>query len=71
MTPGRLRECLGLLRWSQRGLAEVLECDDRLVRRWASGDGSVPAEVSAWLETLAAFHASIPVPQDWRRRATA
>lgn len=69
MTPDRLRLALGLLRWSQRGLAEALECDDRLVRRWASGHASVPPEVAAWLEALAAAHAAHPVPQGWRRRA--
>ena len=71
MTPSRLRACLALLRWSQRGLAEALECDDRMVRRWASGEGSVPDEVGAWLERLTAAHEAEPVPQGWRRRAAA
>ena len=71
MTPGRLRECLAWLRWSQRGLAEALGCDDRLVRRWAAGTGPVPDEVAAWLERLAAAHAAMPAPQDWRRGAAA
>lgn len=70
MTPTRLRECLALLRWSQRGLAEALRQDERQVRRWASGQYDVPAEVAAWLERLAAHHAQNPPPQD-RRRASA
>ncbi|WP_018261868.1 hypothetical protein [Methylobacterium sp. WSM2598] len=71
MTPDRFRECLGLLRWSQRGLAETLECDDRLVRRWASGEAEIPASVAAWLETLGQAHAEAPPPKAWRRRAQA
>lgn len=71
MTAQRLRDILALLRWSQRGLAEALDCDDRLVRRWASGDGSVPEPVAEWLEALAKAHAAIPVPVEWRRRAVA
>ncbi|TGE01665.1 hypothetical protein EU555_03025 [Methylobacterium nonmethylotrophicum] len=69
MSLDRLREVLALLRWSQRGLADALECDDRLVRRWASGDGSVPPEVAAWLEALADAHERNPPPAGWRRRA--
>lgn len=69
MTADRLRACLALLRWSQRGLAEALECDDRLVRRWASGDAEIPVSVAAWIETLAQSHAAAPPPKAWRRRA--
>lgn len=68
MSPDRLREVLALLRWSQRGLADALGCDDRLVRRWASGDGSVPPDVATWLEALAAAHERHPPPEGWRRR---
>ena len=70
MTADRLRECLDLLRWSQRGLADALKCDDRIVRRWASGDAEIPASVAAWLETLGKIHAELPPPTGWKRRAT-
>ena len=69
MTPDRIRECLAMLRWTQRGLADALGCDDRLVRRWASGDAEIPASVAAWLETLARVHAATPPPAGWKRRA--
>ena len=69
MTPTRLRDCLALLRWSQRGLAEALGCDDRLVRRWASGDASIAPDVADWLERAATFHAANPAPAEWKRRA--
>lgn len=69
MTADRLRECLTRMNWSQRGLAELLGCDDRLVRRWSSGETPVPWEVGSWLEALAKFHERNPVPTLWRRRA--
>lgn len=68
MTPERMSECLSLVRWSQRGLADALECDDRLVRRWAAGEAEIPAGVAAWLETLGKVHAEIPPPRTWRTR---
>lgn len=71
MTPTRLRECLVSLRWSQRGLAEALDCADRLVRRWAAGSASIPPDVADWLETLTAAHLAHPPPQSWRRRPAA
>jgi transcriptional regulator with XRE-family HTH domain len=52
MTPSRLRECLALLRWSQRGLAGAIGYDEARLRKWARGAGTVPAEVAAWLERL-------------------
>lgn len=69
MTPARFNECLASLRWTQRGLAAILECDDRLIRRWAGGQADIPASVAAWLETLAQAHDAIPPPQGWKRRA--
>jgi len=66
----RLNECLASLRWTQRGLAAILECDDRLVRRWASDQADIPASVAAWLETLAQAHDAIPPPVGWKRRLT-
>ena len=68
MTPARLRECVDLIGWSMRGLADRLGCDNRLVRRWASGAAAIPESVSAWLERLAEAHSSAPAPQDWRQR---
>ena len=61
MTPTRLRECLAALRWTQRGLAAVLDVDERQVRRWAAGAG-VPEAVAAWLERAARWHEKNPPP---------
>jgi len=52
----------------QRGLAEALACNDRLVRRWAAGDGSVPEPIAAWIERLAAHRLNHPPPDDWKTR---
>ncbi|MBV1834972.1 helix-turn-helix domain-containing protein [Novacetimonas pomaceti] len=68
MTPTRLRECLALLRWSQRGLADVLDTHQTTVRRWATGAQPIPENVAAWLERLAKVHALYEYPEDWRQR---
>jgi hypothetical protein len=67
MTPTRLRECLEILHWTQRGAADVIGCADRMVRLWAAGGEPVPPEIATWLEALAAAHQANPVPTSWRR----
>jgi transcriptional regulator with XRE-family HTH domain len=69
MTPTRLRECLEALRWSQRELAVVLGCSDRVVRRWAAGSlgYAVPESVGEWLEVLTTTHIRHPAPTGWWR----
>lgn len=62
MNPDRLRECLTLLRWSQRGLADALTMDERQVRRWATGAAVIPEQVALWLERRAAAIAADPPP---------
>ncbi len=69
MTSTRLRECLNLMGWSQRGLADLLGLHETRVRRWARGLIDVPPEVASWLETLAAVHEAHPVPAGWKREA--
>lgn len=62
MTPERFRDCLRALSWSQRGVAALLDVDERQVRRWATGHYSIPEPIAAWLETLAKFHEAHPAP---------
>ncbi len=62
MTPTQLRECLALLRWSQRGLAAALTMDERQVRRWATGEALIPEHIAAWLERRATAMAADPPP---------
>lgn len=73
MDPTRLRECLALLRWSQRGLAEALGMDEASVRKMARGTKSVPPELSAWLDRRAKAMEADPPPVilDGRRRQEA
>ena len=63
MTPARLLECLDILGWSQRSLAERLGYPSHTsVKQWAQGRGRVPDDVARWLETLARFHTRHPAP---------
>lgn len=62
MTPARLRECLTLLAWSQRGLAALLDRQEGTVRQWARGAVQIPDDVAAWLNKLAKFHERNPAP---------
>ncbi len=71
MTPTHLRECLALLRWSQRGFADALSVDERQVRRWTTGAAMVPEQVAAWLERRAAAMAADPPPALLRDRELA
>ncbi len=71
MTPFQFRASLECLRWSQRGVAEALGCDDRLVRRWAAGQVPIPAVVAEWLDKAARWHAMNPPPQGWQSRGRA
>lgn len=68
MTPERLQECLDILHWSNRALADEIDGNERLVRRMMAGETTVPPKVAAWLERLVAYHQKHPAPQDWRRR---
>lgn len=66
MTPNEFRECLALLRWSQRGLADILGIHDTAVRRWASGKNEIPENVSAWLKIITANIKVMPLPENWK-----
>jgi ribosome-binding protein aMBF1 (putative translation factor) len=67
VTPDRLRQCLAALAWSQRGLAELIDVDERQVRRWAAG-AVIPPRIAAWVEMLARFHEQNPPPMPEDRR---
>jgi ribosome-binding protein aMBF1 (putative translation factor) len=62
MTPTRLRECLVLLAWSQRGLATLLERHEGTVRQWARGAVEMPDDVVRWLEARARHAEKHPPP---------
>lgn len=59
MAPDRLEECLTILRWTRNTLASVMECDMSLVDAWLVGLAEIPADIAAWVETLATIHEQI------------
>jgi transcriptional regulator with XRE-family HTH domain len=68
MTADELQTALRSIGWSQRQLAAVLECDSRLVWRWASGAASIPPSIAVWIRRMAACHEKHVPPDDWRVR---
>ena len=68
MTPESFRAALDTIGWGQRELSRRLQCDDRMVRRWAGGALRVPEPIARWLDTLARFHGRHGAPEGWRRR---
>lgn len=64
MTPDRIKQCLQIIKryepLSQRGLAAIINYDERQVRRWISDSdhNTVPDDVAEWLETTTAFYQS-------------
>ncbi len=63
MTAARLAECLEQIHWSARQLARMIGVDERQIRRWLSGRGTVPGSVARWLDGLARYHEAHPAPQ--------
>ncbi len=66
MSPHRLLVCLAVIGWPERELARRTGRLQTTVRRWASGHSPVPADVAAWVETLAACHRAHPAPRAGR-----
>jgi len=63
MIPGRLRQCLAILRWKQADLAEELGVPVEQAGEWLAGRTRVPVSVAAWLEALVKAHRSVPKPE--------
>jgi hypothetical protein len=57
------------LRWSHRGLAEILDVRFESVVRWLDGRYNVPPALLAWLRVLADFHRLYPLPEGWQTGA--
>lgn len=68
MTTDELRAALEAMHWSQRELSVIIGCNDRLIRRWATGQAKIPEVIAEWLATLAATHFANPPPEDWKSR---
>ena len=61
--PGkRLALALKVLRWTYGTLAIELGLSPSTTRNWGLGRQPLPAAVLAWIEDLARYHASSPIP---------
>jgi hypothetical protein len=49
MTPTTLRDLLDAIPLSQRGLADLMQRDESLVRKWARGAYPIPDDAAAWI----------------------
>jgi ribosome-binding protein aMBF1 (putative translation factor) len=63
MTPDRLRQCLELLGWSQRELANQLRRPEGFIRQAARGRADLLPEDAAWLEERAQAAERTPPPR--------
>ena len=62
MASARLRECIDVVGWTQRGLVRVLGRHEGSIRQWACGVVQMPGDVALWFERLAECHQSKPPP---------
>jgi len=63
MIPGRLRQCLRILRWKPPDLAEQFGCPEIEVAAWLDGRKRAPIAAAAWLEALVKAHQALPPPR--------
>jgi hypothetical protein len=71
MTAAVFRQSIEGLGWGWRTVARILDCDQRLVRRWMSGVYPVPDQVADWVERVLQARdgeaARIPPPGPWKK----
>jgi hypothetical protein len=58
MTPDRLAECLGIIRWSPEVLAHAVDVPIQAVKHWLTGEEEIPRKVAPWIEALSFIHES-------------
>lgn len=63
LTGRELAECLMVLHWSERGLAQILDQPHAKINRIVNGRGCLPPDESEWIRTLASFHRDHKPPQ--------
>ena len=66
MTPAEFSAALAQIGWTQRELARTLDCNHKLIQRWAGGQAAIPAPIARWLDRIAGCHERYPPPDDWR-----
>lgn len=62
MMPGRLRQCLKILRWEPADLADELGRRECEVKLWIEGRAPAPLAVAAWIEALVKAHEMLAPP---------
>jgi len=62
MTDQELADTLDALHWSNRRVADLLNCSETLIRKWLAGRAAVPPAVAAWLRRCATLAATFPAP---------
>jgi len=62
MIPGRLHQCLRILRWKPADLADELGRRECEVKAWIEGHAPAPLAVAAWIEALAKAHETLAPP---------
>lgn len=63
MTPQRFVEALGHVHWTQKQVAQLLECELSLIEAWVAGKEQIPPAIGMWLEALAETHEAVGVPR--------
>jgi hypothetical protein len=66
MTPQRFLEALDHVHWTQKQVAQLLECELSLIEAWAAGKEHIPPEIGMWLEALAETHEAVGLPRSCR-----
>jgi hypothetical protein len=62
MIPGRLRQCLRILRWEPADFADELGRRECEVKLWIEGRAPAPLAVAAWIEALVKAHEMLAPP---------
>jgi hypothetical protein len=62
MTGGDFAAAVDELGWSNAWLARYVGCDERLVRKWITGELRVPPAIAAWIHTRLLYHRAQPPP---------
>jgi hypothetical protein len=63
MTSAQFQHALDLLGLHPKDFAAWIDCDERMVRRWAVGKMLIPSRVADWLEGLVTYLEQHPRPQ--------
>jgi ribosome-binding protein aMBF1 (putative translation factor) len=55
-----------MLGWSRHRIADVLQCDEDMIRLMEIGQRLIPLSVAQWLWDLVDYHTKHPPPPNWQ-----